>query len=293
LQETDPNFSFGELGYHTIFHAVGDKFSADTTLSDVSPMSRDTLLEQVLVPEAIVILISADFDVEHDEAVQILLASTEFGLHYHSDPLDRQRAIITSPPSDHPRLPAPESTPTASSSLLLPLPSPLGSPILPPALERPANWAFDLDPELEPPPFDPALLCNYCDELLPAVQSERLLALGEKLFTLSWDDPLPENAHHRRMPKITMTVDYCKHHRFERDHLPNAIAAGWPLHLNFGGLFRRLLDLGPALRFLCKDITQSVFFLAARQHYKGKTTKLQSIGAQYEATDRLARQGVG
>ncbi|KAJ7731840.1 hypothetical protein B0H14DRAFT_3899159 [Mycena olivaceomarginata] len=227
---------FGEIGYYAIFHAVGDKFTAGTILSDCSPMSRDALLEQVLVPEAIFILISADLDVEHDEAVQILLASTEFGLHYHSDPLDRQRAIMTSLPSNHPQLPASESTQrAASSSSLLSLPSPLGSPILSPALEPPTNWDFVLDlAEPEPQPFDPALLCNYCDELLPAVQSETLLAMGEKLFALSWDDPLPENSHHRRMPRITMTVDYCKRHRFERDHLPKAMAAGWPLHPNFG-----------------------------------------------------------
>ncbi|KAJ7874501.1 hypothetical protein B0H14DRAFT_2569187 [Mycena olivaceomarginata] len=222
-------------------------------------MSRDTLLEQVLVPEAIVILISADLDVENDEAVQILLASTEFGLHYHLDPLDRQHAIITSPPSDHPQLPAPERTPMGSSSLLLPLPSLLGSPILSPALERPANWAFDLDPGLEPPPFDPALLCKYCDELPPAVQSKSLLALGKKLFMLSWDDPLPENAHHHRAIVLNATI-------FQMPFLPDG-------H--------------------CIQTLKSVFFLVAQQHYKGKTTKLQSIGAQYKATNHLAQQGVG
>ncbi|KAJ7811483.1 hypothetical protein B0H14DRAFT_2181132, partial [Mycena olivaceomarginata] len=178
-----------------------------------------------------------------------------------------------------------EASPSTSTVLrTIPEPSDQQSIPIPPPLLLPAPI---------PQPFDPALLCNYCDELLPAVQSETLLAMGEKLFALSWDDPLPENSHHHRMPRITMTVDYCKRHRFERDHLPKAMAAGWPLHPNFGGLFRRLLDLGPALRFLCKDITQSVFLLAARQHYKGKTTKLQAIGAQYEATDRLAQQGVG
>ncbi|KAF8169032.1 hypothetical protein K438DRAFT_2024842, partial [Mycena galopus ATCC 62051] len=263
-------------------------------LADISPMSRDGLLEQVLVPEALVVLISADLNIEHDEAVKILFTSTEFGLHYHSDPLDRQRAFMTSPPSDHLRLPASESTQMIFSSSLLTLPSPLGSPILSPALEPPVNWDLDLHlDEPEPHVFDPALLCNYCDELLPPVLSKTPLAMGEKLFTLSWNDPLPENAHHRRTPLITMTVDYCKRHRFERDHLPNAMAAGWPLHPNFGGLFHCLLHLGPALRLLCKEITQSIFFLAARKHYKGKTTKLQSIGAQYESTDRLAQQGVG
>ncbi|KAJ7245945.1 hypothetical protein C8J57DRAFT_951295, partial [Mycena rebaudengoi] len=139
----------------------------------------------------------------------------------------------------------------------------------------------------------PRLLCNYCDQLLPTVQSDKLLAMGEKLFKLSWQDPLPENAFHRRTASVTMTVEYCERHRFESIHLPRAITAGWTLHPNFEGLFRRILDLGQPLRLLCSDITESMFFQAARKHYKGKTTQLQSIRAQYNSTHRLARQGVG
>ncbi|KAJ6570316.1 hypothetical protein B0H10DRAFT_1964782 [Mycena sp. CBHHK59/15] len=208
---------FGELGYYVIFHTVADKFPAATITSDYARLVWAAVVEQVLVPEAIVALIMTD-------------------LTSHTT-----KQLKSSRPA-----------PTSSNTIIQ-------IPMI----------------------------------LLPAAPSDKLLGMGEKLFQLSWADPLPENARHRRTASITMTVDYCERHRFESLHLPKAMAAGWPLHPNFAGLFRRLLDLGKPLRLLCKDITQSVFFLDARQHYKGKTTQLQSVREQYHSTDRLSQQGVG
>ncbi|KAJ7255483.1 hypothetical protein B0H12DRAFT_534582 [Mycena haematopus] len=308
---------FGELGYYVIFNAVADKFPAITILSDYSPLTWQTLIEQVLVPEAIVALILEDLQVDYDVAIQILKASSDFGLSYHSDPHDRQRSLIIVPdlpPPEPLRLPAPTPFETSSSlplpvpesspaeppaptpfetSFLLPLPSPLGSPILSPPTLGPVDWELDAhdDPELQP--VDPRLLCNYCDQLLPPVQSSKLSALGDKLFAISWPEPSPENANHRRTNGITRTAEYCERHHFENVHLPMAMAAGWPLHPNYEGLFRRILQLKQPLRLLCDDITQSTFFLAARKHYKGKTTQLQSIQAQYGSMNRLAQHGVG
>ncbi|KAJ7270580.1 hypothetical protein C8J57DRAFT_976325, partial [Mycena rebaudengoi] len=77
------------------------------------------------------------------------------------------------------------------------------------------------------PIIDPSTLCNYCDELLPATSSTNLVAKGEKLFRISWADPLPDNPGHRRT-HIMNTLEYCQRHRFERDHLPKALLENWP-----------------------------------------------------------------
>jgi hypothetical protein len=205
-------FSFGELGYGVIFNAIVDKFPAATISSNYAPLSWEMLVKQVLVPETIVSLISADLKVEHDDAVEILDASTQFGLSYHSDSYDRQRSRIEhSPEPELPQLPA---------SSALPLSSPLRSPGPSPVL-APARWDLDLNLQTELDTVDPALLCNYCDQLLPVVKSDKLQVMGSRLFVLSWEDPLPENALHRRTARITMTVEYCERHRFEIVHLLN------------------------------------------------------------------------
>ncbi|KAJ7135718.1 hypothetical protein C8R44DRAFT_531496, partial [Mycena epipterygia] len=88
--------------------------------------------------------------------------------------------------------------------------------------------------------IDLASLCDYCDQILPAVPSDQLIAMGQKLYRVSWSQPLPDNPNHRRTPLITMTVDYCQRHRFEREHLPEAICGGWPFSPNFSRLFHRI-----------------------------------------------------
>ncbi|KAJ7128594.1 hypothetical protein C8R44DRAFT_580781, partial [Mycena epipterygia] len=131
------------------------------------------------------------------------------------------------------------------------------------------------------PDIDPTNLCNYCDQELPYAQSEQLVAMGEKLFRVSWSDPLDINPHHRRTPQITHTVEYCLRHRFERDQVPAAIMGGWPFKPNFARLFHRILDLGRRLRKLCNTIDESTFFCAARNYYGTRVTHLSSVGAQY------------
>ncbi|KAJ7920305.1 hypothetical protein B0H13DRAFT_1867781 [Mycena leptocephala] len=264
---------FGELGYGVIFNAIVDKFPAATISSNYAPLSWEMLVKQVLVPETIVSLISADLKVEHDDAVEILDASTQFGLSYHSDSYDRQRSRIEhSPEPELPQLPA---------SSALPLSSPLRSPGPSPVL-APARWDLDLNLQTEPDTVDPALLCNYCDQLLPVVKSDKLQVMGSRLFVLSWEDPLPENALHRRTARITMTVEYCERHRFESVHLPKGLDAGWPLNPSFENIAHSL-----------PGYTTKFFFEAARKHYKGKATQLQSVHAQYQSIARLAQQGVG
>ncbi|KAJ7260394.1 hypothetical protein B0H12DRAFT_980108, partial [Mycena haematopus] len=83
----------------------------------------------------------------------------------------------------------------------------------------------------------------------------------------------------------------CERHHFENVHLPMAMAAGWPLHPNYEGLFRRILQLKQPLRLLCDDITQSTFFLAARKHYKGKISFSRFNTIRFDESTCSARYG--
>ncbi|KAJ7451205.1 hypothetical protein B0H11DRAFT_1692711, partial [Mycena galericulata] len=131
---------------------------------------------------------------------------------------------------------------------------------------------------------DPETLCNYCDEEFPCTPSKELLAMGEKLYRISWSDPLPDNIGHRSIPSMQAAADYCSRHRFERVHVPAAIEGHWPFKPDFSRLFRRILDLGQILRDLCKNSDQSPFFCSARKHYGTKVTQLSSLGAQFAST---------
>ncbi|KAJ7224210.1 hypothetical protein GGX14DRAFT_350635 [Mycena pura] len=135
-------------------------------------------------------------------------------------------------------------------------------------------------------------LCNHCDTPFPQVPSDDLLAMGEKLLVSSWPDPLPDNPRHRSLPTMRLAADYCARHRFEQEHLPAAIRGGWPFEPNFSCLFRRILDLGQPLRDMCKNLNQSQFFIAAKQHYGDKVGMCSSLMAQY-STNRSSLHGTG
>ncbi|KAJ7080153.1 hypothetical protein B0H15DRAFT_804147 [Mycena belliarum] len=254
---------FGSLGYTVISGAVTANFPRISITSDYAPLSWETLIEQVLVPEAIVALICKDLDIGYEEAIEVLQSSTEFGRNYHSDILDRQRNTF------------PQSSPLLPPRAL--------SPIL-----APATW----DKRAPTPQLDAASLCNYCDEELPYVSSDLLVAMGHRLATISWRDPLPENTLHRQLPKISLAAEYCARHRFELIHIPAAILGRWPFHPHFFGLFHRILDLGPVLRTLCRNLGHSFFFRAAQEYYGNQVTRLSSLGAQY-GSNRSSEHGTG
>lgn len=260
--------------------------------------SLNSLNKQVLVPEAIVALISEDLGVDHAAAVEALHSSTEFGTHYHSDPrdCDRSRNNIANDNSHTSSQQLTPATPTTSQATsMLPLSSPLLSPhtlaTLSTPLLIPAAW--DTEPEPEPEPIDAALLCSYCDEKLPALKSETLVDMDKKLLKLSWPDPLPENPGRRRTPHVTMTLGYCERHRFEALHLPKGMLEGWPFQPNFEGLFRRIVGLQRELLVFLKRPTESSFYNVAYQFYNGKMTKLQTVKEQFNLSTRLAQIGAG
>ncbi|KAJ6477581.1 hypothetical protein C8R45DRAFT_833526 [Mycena sanguinolenta] len=93
-----------------------------------------------------------------------------------------------------------------------------------------------VEPDTEIPDPNPATLCPFCDEPLPASPSRELLELAAKLMAISTEDPIPGNRGHRRPTSITQVAGYCEMHRIERDVLPRAIAGGWLFEPDFDGL---------------------------------------------------------
>ncbi|KAJ7864115.1 hypothetical protein B0H14DRAFT_2574555 [Mycena olivaceomarginata] len=170
--------------------------------------------------------------------------STLFGLAYHSDTLDRDwciqrgkgRGKSREEPTQLPEKTPPQPSPFPVSSPLL------ASHALSPHL-FPASWDSEecsLSP-LSPLRLASDALCNYCDEEFPLAPSAMLIAMGEKLFNISWADPLPETPHHRSLPGITMAVDHCARHQYERDLIPAAILHNWPFTPDFSSLWWNLV----------------------------------------------------
>lgn len=171
---------------------------------------------------------------------------------------------------------------------------PILSPLLPPRALSPVlasvNW--NSERETTPLPLDPKKLCPYCDSEFPQAPSDTLVAMGRELSGISWPDPLPENALHRRVKYIRVTLDHCKRHRFELDHIQREIDGRWPLKPDFARLFCRVLKLGQHLRSLCKALDQSSFYLAAREYYGDKVAQLSSLSKQY-ASNNWSKCGAG
>ncbi|KAJ7863606.1 hypothetical protein B0H14DRAFT_3607254 [Mycena olivaceomarginata] len=278
---------FGELGYRNISSTIRSLFPAITITVDFAPLSWDALMDQVLIPEAMVCLICEDLDISPELASTVLEESTPFGLVYHSDTLDRDRCVQREKERgkarEQPALPLRVSSPRLTPSPAHPSPSPVPSPLLPPHAVSPhlAPAAWSRSPTPPSPTLDPDAICPYCDQEFPIAPTDTLTAMAKKLSSISWPDPLPEYPHHRTLPQITMSLDHCARHRFERDLIPAAIAGNWPFAPDFAHLFHRILDLGPTLRNLSKNLDQSHFCMVSRQYYGNKLTQLSSLGHQY------------
>ncbi|KAJ6461815.1 hypothetical protein C8R45DRAFT_1179112 [Mycena sanguinolenta] len=122
---------FGELGYHNISATVRDLFPECTITIDFAPLSWNSLMEQVLIPEAIICLIREELDATDDLTGTILKDSTPFGLAYHSDAREE-------PPPSLPEAPLSIGMQVTSFPALSPLLLP--HELSPPLLLQPATW---------------------------------------------------------------------------------------------------------------------------------------------------------
>nr|GAT48246.1 predicted protein [Mycena chlorophos] len=306
---------FGFCGYTAIVRDLQRMFSGFDTFLDASeyaPLDFKQLIEQVIVPEAMLLLIKDDFEPQ-DDASTILRTSSDFGALFHSDAWDRQRAVDRS--DDEPpalRVPTAAVPPVVAQQLaphppspkpvqqqqqrdiappLAPQPFPMANvaPVRPP-IDLDALLRIDDEPVIK---TEPAVLCAFCDQPLPKSPSDTLTRLGAELHAKSRPDPTVENSGHRLMPHQQYS-SYCARHRFERETLPLAVREGWPQAPDFDGLMERVLSMAGDLRELLAEPENSSFFRDAAKHYDGASKlKMTAMSVQFQHIDRLQKLGPG
>lgn len=139
----------------------------------------------------------------------------------------------------------------------------------------------DSDDYLKPVKY---LRCAYCDERLPSVQSEILVAMGDELKAKTIPDPVSWNKNHRKATDFTVYQDYCARHRFELDDLPRAHLENWPEDPDLSSLNERLCQMKPDLLRLVATATleKNDFFTAAKKTYeKVKRTRADTAEVMF------------
>ncbi|KAF8518974.1 RTC4-like domain-containing protein, partial [Hysterangium stoloniferum] len=133
---------------------------------------------------------------------------------------------------------------------------------------------------------DPSTLCPYCDEPWPSSPSPTLLALLDVSKRKSYKEPRPGNPLGLTAP-FSIFVEICQRHRFEMTHLPLALQRGWPTHLDFPSLPKRILGFKKALARLIVKPQHSKFWRDLRDDVKevGRT-KMVSVSGQYATFER-------
>ncbi|KAF8260688.1 RTC4-like domain-containing protein [Lactarius quietus] len=98
---------------------------------------------------------------------------------------------------------------------------------------------------------DPSMLCPFCDERLPPNPSPLYRSLLESAKRKAYSDPRPSNPLGLRA-SMGIYVASCKRHRFEAHQIPEAIAKGWPMDIDFGRVRDRVEQLRDNLGKLVK-----------------------------------------
>jgi hypothetical protein len=135
---------------------------------------------------------------------------------------------------------------------------------------------------------DTSRLCEFCDETILSAPSAILIAMREGLQDCTWLDPQPDNMNHRSARSFTVYSTYCERHRFETDHLPNAIKHGWPMKIDFHKLYDRILAHREEIEEIMAEPGESEFFELAR---KASTSK--GKGKCLDGWDRFTEQSTG
>lgn len=73
-------FSYGELGSMVIYQTLHNMFSHETLRKEkIAPLSITDFIQQILVPEVAMALVRVDMDIDDDEALKTLRASSSYG----------------------------------------------------------------------------------------------------------------------------------------------------------------------------------------------------------------------
>ena len=102
-------------------------------------------------------------------------------------------------------------------------------------------------------------LCPFCDEPLPRYPSERLQTLLDRAISYARPQPRSSNSEGLTAPFATFTT-VCNQHRNETTVIPEGVAQGWPMHIEFDALPARLRSLRSRLQLLIENPKKSTFF---------------------------------
>jgi len=182
----------------------------------------------------------------------------------------------------------------SSSESVKPFPTNQLSPILPivnlaesiVSVKREPDLASPASSDLEDDNGSDVNLCPFCDQPLPELPSGNLTAMLAALEKRTYKDPTADNPHHCTAPSIRVFAGFCARHRFETHEIPNAIASGWPMQVNFGALFDRVSRLYLHLMDVPKD-GKNTFLLTAKEYYKTDQLRKQGVSAQFHRFDKF------
>ncbi|KAF8232863.1 hypothetical protein L208DRAFT_1377470 [Tricholoma matsutake] len=123
-----------------------------------------------------------------------------------------------------------------------------------------------------------SLLCKFCDQPIPSIQSAELTAMRKCLEDVTWPEESPDNLNHHEAQSFT-------------ELLPEAEREGWPKYINFDKLHSHILSHQEVIELIMIEPAESEFFELAKKAYllkqKGKNTNTfteQSAGYQVFGT---------
>lgn len=78
--------SFGLVGFELIVHALHTMFpQSSIDAANIEPLSYDGIITEVLLPEATLMLICDDMQIDPDDARVVFEESRDFGMSMHAD----------------------------------------------------------------------------------------------------------------------------------------------------------------------------------------------------------------
>ncbi|KAF5343205.1 hypothetical protein D9757_010358 [Collybiopsis confluens] len=99
---------------------------------------------------------------------------------------------------------------------------------------------------------NPDVLCPYCDEQLPEDPSPYFRELLARCARKSYSQPRPSNPKGRKAP-VDVFVEVCSRHRLEKEMIPEAMARGWPIEIDWSLIPERVNSLKNHLEALLQN----------------------------------------
>ncbi|KAJ7030051.1 RTC4-like domain-containing protein [Mycena alexandri] len=124
------------------------------------------------------------------------------------------------------------------------------------------------------PGTDPRTLCPYCDTVLPAHCSSKLVYLLDMAKSVSSSESRPANPLGRKAPMLVY-ASLCSRHHFESEVAVEGALNGWPTSIAWEELSQRVRAMKDPLQKILGDPGAPIV-------YKGQTTvNLETLAADF------------